>query len=270
MSEEWLRETSRPIRAPEVDSSAPNVARVWNVLMGGRDNFEADRRAARQLVAASPVIAQAPPASRAFHRRAVGYLVAEAGIRQFIDIGIGLPVAAASTHEVAQAADPSCRAVYVDNDPVVLAHARARLGSLSESGTSHLDLDARDTAAIVAGASRTLDLARPVGIIMIHLLNFIADAADVVARLVAELAAGSHLAVTHPAEDERFTAGARQWNRLAMSPVYLRGPLQVRALLSGLELIDPGVVELHKWRPAPGDPHYPDGLPVLGAVARKP
>ena len=269
MSEEWLREAARPVRVARVDSSVPNVARVWNVLMGGRDNFDADRRAAVQLVAASPALAGVAPASRAFLRRAVSYLAADAGIRQFVDIGTGLP-AAGSAHEVAQAADPSCRVVYVDNDPVVLSHARAQLRSAAEGTTSCLDADARDTAAIVAGAAQTLDLAQPVGLIMIDVLNFIADAAGVVARLVAAVAAGSYLAVAQPADDERLTAAQRRWNRLAPTPVYLREPAEVGAWFSGLELIDPGLVELHQWRPAPGDPEFPDGLPLLAAVARKP
>ena len=134
MTEEWLKAVSRPIRAAQVDPSLPNVARVWNYLVGGRDNFEADRQAAKQLVAAAPVMEQVAPASRAFLRRAVTYLAAEAGIRQFLDIGTGMPTAG-NTHEVAQAVDPSCRIVYVDNDPVVLAHARAGLRSTSEGAT---------------------------------------------------------------------------------------------------------------------------------------
>src|ERR1700761_9369248 len=131
MSEDWLKATSRPLKPAQVDSSLPNVARVWNYLIGGRDNFEADRRAGRQVVAASPVMAVAAPASRAFLRRTVRYLVTEAGIGQFLDIGTGIPTAG-NTHEVAQEASPFCRVVYVDNDPVVLTHARARLRSAVE------------------------------------------------------------------------------------------------------------------------------------------
>ncbi len=177
MSEEWLKAASRPIRAAQVDPSLPNVARVWNYLVGGRDNFEADRQAAKQLVAAAPVMEQVAPASRAFLRRAVTFLAAEAGIRQFLDIGTGMPTAG-NTHEVAQAVDASCRIVYVDNDPVVLTHARAGLRSSEKGVTSYLDADARDTGAIIAGAGETLDLAQPVGVIMIDILNFLEDAAE--------------------------------------------------------------------------------------------
>jgi hypothetical protein len=260
---------SRPVRAAKVNSSVPNVARVWNAMMGGRDNFEADRRAARRLIATAPVLAQAAPASRAFLRRAVRYLAAEAGIRQFLDIGTGLPTTDV-THEVAQAADPSCRVVYVDNDPVVLVHARARMRSRDEGTTGYLNADARDIAALLDGASRTLDLARPVGILLIDVLNFIPDAAAVVAGLVSAVAAGSYLALMQPAQDERLTEAQHLWNRVAEPQLYLRGQRQVADWFAGLELLDPGLVEVHQWRPAPGDPECPDGLPLLAAVARKP
>jgi hypothetical protein len=269
VSEEWLKAASRPVKPARVDSSVPNVARVWNYLIGGRDNFEVDRSAAKQLVAASPVMALAAPASRAFLRRAVTYLAAEAGIRQFLDIGTGMPTAG-NTHEVAQSVDPSCRIVYVDNDPVVLSHARAQLRSSVEGATSYLDADARNTRAIIAGASATLDFARPVGVIMIDILNFLEDAAEVLARLAAAVPAGSYLAVMQPSRDERLAEAARRWNQLAATPVFLRDRAQVVRWFAGLELVDPGIVEVHQWRPAPGDPEFPDGMPLLGAVARKP
>ncbi len=269
MSEEWLRATSRPIKAVQVNSSVPNVARVWNFLVGGRDNFEADRQAARQLLALAPVMGQVAVASRAFLRRTVTYLAAEAGIGQFLDIGTGIPTAG-NTHEVAQEVNRSCRVVYVDNDPVVLSHARARLRSSEEGATSYLDADARDTKTIIAGARATLDLAVPVGVIMIDILNFLEDAADVLARLVAAVPAGSYLAVMQPSRDQRLTAAAHRWNQLAATPVFLRDRGQLTRWFAGLELIDPGIVEVHRWRAAPGDPDYPEGMPLLGAVARKP
>jgi S-adenosyl methyltransferase len=269
VSEEWLKATSRPLKAARVDPSVPNLARVWNYLLGGRDNFEADRQAARQLIAVAPVMGQVALATRAFLRRTVTYLAAEAGIRQFLDIGTGIP-AAGNTHEVAQAVDPSCRVVYVDNDPVVLSHVRAGLRSADEGATSYLDADARDTRAVIAGASATLDMTRPVGIIMIDILNFLEDAADVLARLAAAVPPGSYLAIMQPSRDERLTVAARRWNQLAVTPVFLRDRDQVARWLTGLELIAPGIVEVHRWRPAPGDPDYPGGMPLLGAVARKP
>jgi hypothetical protein len=266
--EDWLKAVSRPLRAAQVDPTVPNVARVRNYLVGGRDNFEADRQAARQLAAAAPVMAEVTPASRAFLGRVVTFLAAEAGIRQFLDIGPGMS-AGGNTHEVAQAVDPSCRVVYVDNDPVVLSHARAGLRSSEAGATSYLDADARDTRAVLAGASLTLDLAEPVGVIMIGILNFLEDAAEVLARLAAAVPAGSYLAVMQPSPDERLTVAARRWNQLAATPVFLRDRGTVARWLAGLELVDPGIVEVHRWRPDPGDPDYPEGMPLLGAVAKK-
>jgi S-adenosyl methyltransferase len=269
VSEDWFKAVSRPLPPAQVDSSVPNVARVWNYLVGGRDNFEADRQAARQLLAVAPAMELVALASRAFLRRTVTYLAAEAGIRQFLDIGPGIP-AAGNTHEVAQAVDPSCRVVYVDNDPVVLSHARAGLRSAPEGATSYIDADARDTAAIVAGAAAILDFTRPVGVVLIDILNFLEDAADVVSRTVAAVPAGSYLAVMQPVGDERLSQAAQRWNASGAIPVYLRSPEQVARWFAPLELVEPGVVEVHQWRPEPGDQEYPDGLPLLGAVARKP
>src|ERR1700722_17870323 len=201
-SEEWLRLTSRPGRQVRIDTAAPNVARVWNYLVGARENGEADRRAAKLLISVAPVMAEFGLASRAFLRRTVTHLAAEAGIRQFLDVGPGLPTAG-NTHEVAQAVDPACRIVYVDNDPVVLSHARALLRS-AEGGVSFLDADARDPASVIAGASRTLDLSQPVGIVMIDLLNFVEDADGALAGLVGAVPSGSYLVVMQPTPDQQL------------------------------------------------------------------
>ena len=269
MSEDWLKAASRTSRAARVDPSVPTVARVWNFLVGGRDNFEADRQAAKQLIAAAPVMEHVAPASRAFLQRAVTYLAAEAGITQFLDIGTGMPTAG-NTHEVAQEANPTCRIVYVDNDPVVLAHARASLRSSDEGATSYLDADARDTATVIAGARETLDLDKPVGVIMIDILNFLDDAGDVLARLAAAVPPGSYLVAMQPTRDHRLSVAAQRWNELAATPVYLRDRHEFAGWFADLELVQPGIVEVHRWRPAPGDRDYPDGMPLLGAVARKP
>jgi hypothetical protein len=260
---------ARAITPVHLDTSAPNLARVWNYLLGGRDNFEADRSAARQLLNSTPVMGQAAVASRAFLRRTVTYLAAEAGVRQFLDIGTGMP-SAGNTHEVAQAVDRSCRVVLVDNDPVVLSHARARLRSPGGGATSYLDADARDTGAIMAGAGEILDFAEPLGVIMIDILNFLEDATEVLSRLIAAVPAGSYLVVMQPANDERLALAAHRWNQLAVTPVFLRDRDQVARWFRGLELVDPGIVEVHRWRPAPGERDYPDGMPLIGAVARKP
>jgi len=268
LPEDWQRAASRQARQARVDPSVPNVARVWDSITGGHDNFEADRRAARRLLAASPVMSQVGPASRAFLCRAVTYLAREAGIRQFIDIGTGMP-APGSVHGMAQAVDPSCRVVYVDNDPVVVAHLRACLRSSAVGTTSYLEADARNTRALIHGAGQTLDLGRPVGLLMIMTLIFIEDAGDVLARLVAAVPSGSYLALVQPVRDERTVNVARRWNQMG-TPVFLCDRGEIARWLAGLDLVEPGIVEVHQWRPAPGDRDYPDGLPLLGAVARKP
>ena len=267
--EDQFHAAFRAVRPARVDPSVPNEARVWNSLAGGRDNFEADRSAARQLAAAAPVMTQLGPASRAFLRRVVTYLAAEAGIRQFLDVGTGMP-AEGSTHCVAQEVDPSCRVVYVDNDPVVLSHVRAQLRSPGGATTSYVEADARDTRGILHGAGQALDLAKPVGILMILVLEFVEDAAGALSRLVAALPSGSYLAVLHPVGDDRLALAARRWNQVGSMPVFLRDRAEVAGWFVGLELVEPGLVEVHQWRPAPGDRDYPDGVPLLGAVARVP
>ena len=247
----------------------PNVARVWDYMTGGHDNFEADRSAARQLLALSPVMTQVAPASRAFLRRAVTYLAGEAGIRQFLDIGTGMP-AEGSTHSVAQRVDPSCRVVYLDNDPVVIAHARAALRSSAAGGTSCLQADARDTRAVLDGARQALDLTKPVAVIMIMVLHFLEDAAGPLTSLTAAMPPGSYLALAHPDRDELMVMVARRWNQLGSVPAFPRDRTELGRLLAGLDVIEPGIVEVHQWRPGPGDRDYPEGMPLLGAVARKP
>jgi len=272
VTDDWLKGTSRPVKHPHIDTTAPNVARVWNYLVGGRDNFEADRRAAQQLVAAAPVMADVGPASRAFLRRVVRYLAAEAGVRQFLDIGTGIPTGG-NTHEIAQSVDPACRVVYVDNDPVVLAHARALLRSRPEGVTSYLDADARDPGKIIAGAQETLDFDQPVAIVMIHILNYIegpAEVAGILRTLTGALPAGGYVAIMHPAADEGLAEVQRRWNQLAPIRLWLRDRAEIASWLTGLDLVDPGIVELDKWRPADDDRVYPNGMPVYGVVARKP
>jgi hypothetical protein len=267
--EEWLKATGRPVKSAQIDASAPNIARVWNFMVGGRDNYDVDRRVGNQLLNAAPFMEQAAPASRAFLRRVVRYLAGEAGIEQFLDVGTGLPTAG-NTHEIAQAVRPACRVVLVDNDPVVISHARALLRSTDEGATSYLEADAADTPALVAGAGEILDLSRPVAVVMIDLLNFIEDAAGPVARLMAAMPSGSYLAIMHPLADDRLAVAARRWNRVSPIPVFLRGVDEVAAWFDGLDLVEPGIVEVDQWRPEAGDPECRDGMPLLGVVARKP
>ena len=257
-----------------IDPRVPNVARVWNYLIGGKDNFAADRETAGRLVAAAPVMAEVAAASRAFLRRAVGYLVAEEGITQFLDVGTGLPTEK-NTHEVAQSVRPDCRIVYVDNDPVVLSHARALLTSAAQGVTSYIDADAREPGKIIAEAGQTLDFGQPVGIVLIDLLNFIpgtAEAAGIVSALMDAAAPGSYVAIMQPACDlnPELLIAQRSWNQVAPQPVTLRTRAEVASWFDGLELVDPGLVTAPDWRPAPGDPAHDGSMPLYTAVARKP
>jgi hypothetical protein len=269
-----LQQSPFPAGTPKIDPHVANTARAWNYMVGGKDNFEADREAARQLFAVAPVIKIAAPASRAFLGRAVRYLAGEAGIRQFLDIGTGLPTAG-NTHEVAQSVAPECRVVYVDNDPVVLAHARALLTSAPGGVTSYVDADARDTGMIIAEAAATLDFGRPVAIMMVDLLNFIDDDATVRSMLSVLLGAvpsGSYLAIMHPASDldPALLEAERLWNTLAPQRVTLRPREAVAGFLAGLEPVEPGLVTVPEWRPDSGEPTPELRIPLYAVVARKP
>jgi S-adenosyl methyltransferase len=270
----WLQRTPSAAEPPQIDPHVANTARAWNYMVGGKDNFEVDREAARQLFAAAPVIRVAAPASRAFLRRAVRYLASDAGIRQFLDIGTGLPTAG-NTHEVAQSVAPECRVVYVDNDPVVLAHARALLTSAPCGVTSYVDADARDTGMIIAEAAATLDFRHPVGIIMVDLLNFIGDDATIRSMLSVLMGAvppGSYLAIMHPASDldPDMLEAERLWNTLAPQRVTLRTREAVTGFLAGLEPVEPGLVTVPEWRPDPGEQAPDQVIPLYAVVARKP
>jgi hypothetical protein len=274
VTNEAVRATTFSSPLPKVDANVANVARAWNYMVGGKDNFEADREAARQLMSVAPVIRIAAPASRAFLRRAVRYLAAEGGIRQFLDIGTGLPTAG-NTHEVAQSVAPQCRVVYVDNDPVVLAHARALLTSLPEGVTSYVDADARDPGTIIAEARATLDFRQPVAVMMVDLLNFIEDdeaVASTMTELIAAVPSGSYFVIMHPASDldPALPAAEKRWNQLAPQHVRLRSRADLAGLLAGLELVEPGLVTVPEWRPDEAEPVPSEPIPLYAVVARKP
>jgi O-methyltransferase involved in polyketide biosynthesis len=282
VTDEWLKTTTRQVKVAQIDATTPNVARVWNYLLGGRDNFEADRKAARQLIAAAPVMSEAGLATRAFHGRAVRF-AAEEGIRQYLDIGTGMPTAG-NTHDIAQAVAPESRIVYVDNDPVVLAHARALLTSTREGAASYIEADARDVQSVLATAAETLDFSQPVAVILIGILNFIAgdDARRLVQALRDAIAPGSYLVITQPASDLDPSLGvaALRWNQIASTPMALRSHAEVTSWADGLELTGPGVVQVTQWRPdepakpdeePPGSRETPaaDVMPIYALVARK-
>jgi hypothetical protein len=273
VSEDWLKSASRTITSARIDTSAPNPARVWDAMTGGHDNFEADRRLARRLVAAAPSLAQAGVAVWAFRGRVVSYLAGEAGIRQFLDISMGMRgTATSNTLAVARALAPDCRVVTVVNDPVVLSHARATLGSPAEGAISYVEADPRHLEAVLGGVREALNLAEPVAVLMPDTLNFTKNAAGAVRRISAALAPGSHLAVIQAPPDDRMALAARRWSRLFDMQVYLRDAGEVAGWFEDLDLVGPGVVEINQWRPTPDDPEFPEfpvGMPLLGAVARK-
>ena len=241
-----------------IDTTVPHSARIWNYWLGGKDNFAVDRMAGDQTIAVLPEIVDIARASRGFLARAVRYLAADAGIRQFLDIGTGLPTAD-NTHEVAQRVAPESRVVYVDNDPLVLTHARALLTGTPEGATDYIDADARDVGTILHGAAETLDFTRPVAITMLGILPFIGDddaARQIVRQLMAAVPPGSYLAITHSTSEvsgERVIEAVRQWNQVAPTPYTLRSPEQVAGFFEGLDLVEPGLVPCPRWRPDPDD-----------------
>ena len=257
-----------------IDISTAHIARVYNYWLGGQDNYAPDRAAAAQVIEAYPPIRVSVRAQRAFLRRAVSYLAAEAGLRQFLDIGTGLP-SADNTHEVAQRAAPSARIVYVDNDPIVLAHARALLTSSPDGATAYLDADLRDTEKILHAAAGILDFSQPVAVMLVGVLHCIPDSGDpagLVRQLVAALAPGSYLVLAHPASDihtEQIGDAATRFNRLMDDGVTLRTHAAVGRFLAGLDPVPPGLVQLHRWRPDAEGPEADGELANYGAVARK-
>ncbi|MER5296501.1 SAM-dependent methyltransferase [Streptomyces pharetrae] len=257
-----------------INTSQPHTARIWNYWLGGKDNYEVDRAAGDQIRRLHPGIGEYARADRLFLGRAVRYLVEEAGIRQFLDIGTGLPTAD-NTHEVAQRLAPEARIVYVDNDPLVLAHARALLTSTPEGRTDYLDEDLRNVDAILEHASRTLDFSEPVALILLGVVIFIGDDEDpysLVRRLVDALPAGSHLVLSHtitspsmPDVDE----AVKFWNEHGTPKLTQRSPEDVTRFFDGLELLEPGVVSCSRWRPEDGDGTEPEEVAMFGGVARK-
>jgi O-methyltransferase involved in polyketide biosynthesis len=258
---------------PRVNTEVPHSARLWNYWLGGKDNFASDRAAGDEIARQLPSIIDMAVADRAFLGRMVRHLVAERGIRQILDIGTGLPTAD-NTHQVAQAVAPDTRVVYVDNDPLVLVHARALLTSTPEGVTEYVEADLNDPDAIVAQAAKTLDLSRPVAVTLLGILHFIRDddaARDVVARLVEALPAGSYLAIAHGCDDINREAAARiqtYWNEHGTPKIKYRSSAEITRFFDGLELLEPGVVSCSRWRPGPADPDI-DVNQYCG-VARKP
>jgi S-adenosyl methyltransferase len=265
----------QPGQRPQLDTSVASIARIYDYWLGGKDNFKADRDAAEQMIQQYPDIVTGVRKNRAFLGRAVHYLAAEAGIRQFLDIGTGLP-SSNNTHEVAQRAAPDARIVYVDNDPIVLSHAQALLTSTPEGACAYLDADIRDTGKILKDAANLLDFSRPVAVCLIMILQFIPDEDDpvsIVSALVDAIPSGSYLTVAHPASDvdQHVGPALRQLStRMGGTRAVPRSHQEISRFFDGLEMVEPGLVQLHRWRPGTGLDDTGRDLAAYGAVARKP
>jgi S-adenosyl methyltransferase len=271
---DWMSlKGQEPNAPPGIDTSVPHSARIWNYWLGGKDNFEVDRAVGEQVKSMFPGIAQVARVQREFLARAVSYLAGPAGVRQFLDIGTGLP-SADNTHQVAQRIAPSSKVVYVDNDPVVLVHARALLTGNPEGATAYVEADLRECARILAGAARTLDFTRPAALMLLGILGHIGsdgEAAAIVGELLAGLVPGSFLVIADGVNtSEAGNQAQARYNTQSPVPYHLRSPAQVAAFFEGLRLVEPGVVSCAQWRPGPQTGAQPPEAAVYCGVAVKP
>ncbi|MEU5778705.1 SAM-dependent methyltransferase [Streptomyces venezuelae] len=265
--------TPGPAAHQKIDTSVPHSARIWNYWLGGKDNYPVDEAAGDAYSAVFPGIVTVARSSRAFLRRNITHLVTEAGIRQFLDIGTGLPTVD-NTHEVAQRLAPEARIVYVDHDPMVLTHARALLTSTSEGATAYVDAELSDPDRILAAAAETLDLTRPTALILSNILGHIADydqARAIVARLLDGLPSGSYLSINDGSRgiDSAYERAQDTYNETGAVPYFLRPVDKIAAFFDGLELLEPGVVSVPLWRPEAGTPAA-EPIGEHGGLARKP
>jgi hypothetical protein len=248
--------TAEQVRSVErtIDPSVAHIARVQDYWLGGKDHFEADRLAGDEAAAQLPDVVASVRNTRAFRARTVRFLARERGIRQFLDFGTGIP-GSSNTHEVAQEVAPASRIVYVDNDPMVLAHARALLPSRPEGSCAYIDADLRAPERILDAAAKVLDLRKPVGVVLMAVLQFVPDSDDpyeIVARLMAAVPAGSYLVVSHAASDIQaaaMAALAAKLNKLLAQRITPRGKAAVTSFFDGLDLVEPGVIRCPEWRP---------------------
>ena len=276
-SDDWRRAaTAEQMRsiAATIDPSVAHIARIQDYWLGGKDHFEADRIAGGEAIAQLPDMVASVRNTRAFLGRTVRFLARERGIRQFLDVGTGIPTAA-NTHEVAQRVAPASRIVYVDNDPMVLAHARALLTSSAEGKCAYIDADIRDPQNILDTAAEVLDFTQPVGVVLMAVLQFVPDDDDpygLVRRLMAAMPAGSYLVISHPAADLQAAAMAgmaTRLNQLMAQRVKPRGKAEVTAFFNGLDLVEPGVIRCPEWHP--DHPEDAAGKSTMwGGVAEKP
>jgi S-adenosyl methyltransferase len=263
------RESSPP--TPKIDTSVPHSARIWNYWLGGKDHYLVDREAGDKYRESYPGIVDTARASRYFLTRVVRFLAGEAEIRQFLDVGTGLPTVD-NTHEVAQRVAPEARIVYVDNDPLVLAHARALLTSAPEGMCDYVDADIREPAKILTAAAQTLDLTQPVALLLMGVIGHIGDYAEarsIVSGLLDGLPPGSYFALYDSITSTRAHSEAgKQYAETGAVPYHLRTQEEIAGFFTGLTLIEPGIVPVPDWRPDPS-PFPPSQVPTLGGVARK-
>ncbi|MEE6259765.1 SAM-dependent methyltransferase [Plantactinospora sonchi] len=258
---------------PKIDTTVPQTARVWNYWLGGKDNYPVDRALGDEIAKSFPIIVDIARADRAVLNRAVRYLAGEAGVRQFLDVGTGLPTTN-NTHEVAQSVAPEARIVYVDYDPLVLVHAQALLTSGPEGATDYIDADLRDAETILREAGRTLDLNQPVALMLSGILAHlptVEEARSAVRGLMDALPSGSHLVVVDGTNtNPELNDVMRIWNESANPPYAMRSPEEIASYFDGLELVEPGLVDVTEWRPDPSPSGPPRRLDNLVGVGRKP
>ncbi|MCT7351506.1 SAM-dependent methyltransferase [Streptomyces sp. 15-116A] len=263
-----------PSGSARLNTGVAHNARVWNYWIGGKDNYEVDQKVGDHVASINPIIRDIARADREFLGRAVTFLAGERGVRQFLDIGTGLPTAD-NTHEIAQRIAPDARIVYVDNDPIVLVHARTLLTGTRDGVTDYIDADVHDPDAILRRAADTLDFDRPVAVMMLGILNFVLDtdeARSIVRRVMDAVPSGSFLVLTHPTFDpevggELQVPAMEFWNENATPPITARSGAEIAAFFDGLELVDPGLVSCSRWRATSGSAVV---VPQYGAVGVKP
>jgi hypothetical protein len=261
-----------PAISPRIDTTAPHSARIWNYWMGGKDNFAVDREAGDSYAKTSPDIVTIAKECRKFLIRAVTYLAAEAGVRQFLDIGTGLPTMQ-NTHEVAQGVAPDARIVYVDNDPMVLAHARALLTNTTDEGvTSYIDADFHHPDQIVADARNVLNFTKPVAVMFLGVLGHVEDieeARSIVNGVMAAVPSGSYLVICDGTHDEAADKALDDYKETGAVPYVNRSPEEIGSLFEGLDMVEPGLVSIPQWRPDHPADARARPLGEYGAVARK-
>jgi S-adenosyl methyltransferase len=258
-----------------IDTTVSHSARIWDYWLGGKDNYQVDREVGDRIEEMLPDIVRQAREDRLFLGRVVRYLAGEAGIRQFLDIGTGLPTAD-NTHQVAQRVAPESKIVYVDNDPLVLAHPRALLTSSPEGATEYIHADMHDPGTIIEGAGQTLDFGQPIAITMLGVLWHVMDndeANAIVSRLMEAMPSGSYLALNHPTLEvtgEKMATAIQYWNQYGTPPGTHRTPAELTRFFDGMDLVEPGVVSITRWRPEATSSGEPEEIDQFGGVGRKP